>query len=72
MLPQFTDSNPQVPSSTASSSGQSNYKLTKKYVQQYLFKMFRPKQMDFDLAKFLMVNSLKSPGKLYQHTKRLK
>ena len=34
--------------------------------------MCRYKQMDFDLAIFLMVNSLKSPAKLYQHTKRLK
>ena len=28
--------------------------------------------MDFDLALFLMINSLRSPAKLYQHTKRLK
>lgn len=36
--------------------------------------MFRPhkKQMDFDLALFLMLNALKAPNKLYLHTKRLK
>lgn len=28
--------------------------------------------MDFDLALFLMLNALKAPNKLYQHTKRLK
>ena len=28
--------------------------------------------MDFDLARFIMIHSLKAPGKLYQHTKRLK
>ena len=36
--------------------------------------MVRPhkKQMDFDLAMYLMINALKAPNKLYQHTKRLK
>lgn len=36
--------------------------------------MFRPhkKLMDFDLALFLMLNALRAPNKLYQHTKRLK
>ena len=28
--------------------------------------------MDFDLALFLILNALKAPNKLYQHTKRLK
>jgi len=28
--------------------------------------------MDFDLALFLMINALRAPNKLYQHTKRLK
>jgi hypothetical protein len=48
--------------------------LSKKFLKTYLFKMFRPhkKQMDFDLALFLMLNALKAPNKLYQHTKRLK
>ena len=36
--------------------------------------MLRPlkKQMDFELALFLMLNALRAPNKLYLHTKRLK
>ena len=74
MLPQFTPSNQSSPGQDQStvSSGGANYKLTKKYIQQYVFKMIRYKQMDFELAFFLMVSSVKAPSKLYQHTKRLK
>eukprot|EP00347_Sterkiella_histriomuscorum_P011661 403371600 len=71
MLPQFTTTEGQTPSSQNQSQN-NNYKITKKYIQHYIFKMVRYKQMDFDLAVFLMINSLKSPAKLYQHTKRLK
>ena len=46
----------------------------RKFLKSYLFKMLRPlkKQMDFDLAIFLMLNAMRAPNKLYQHTKRLK
>ncbi|CDW76108.1 UNKNOWN [Stylonychia lemnae] len=77
MLPQYRDQAQNQSSSDSNTLGQqqqanNNYKLTKKYIKHYIFKMVRPKQMDFDLALFLMINSLKSPAKLYQYTKRLK
>lgn len=63
MLPQFQ---------TPTENNQSSFKINKKYIYSYIFKMCRYRQMDFDLAAFLMLNSLKSPSKLYQHTKRMK
>ena len=41
-------------------------------MKSYCFKMVRYRHMDFELARFLMKQSLIGPKKLYLHTKRSK
>ena len=61
MIPMFEGENPNAP-----------YLMSKKQLREYMFKVCHFRQMDFDLAFFVFVNSFNSPAKLYQHTKRLK
>ena len=49
-----------------------SHDISQKKLNEYLFKMMRPRHMDFELAKLILIKSIISPKQLYLHTKRSK